>query len=502
MPNLPNEYLLFTRKNAFLSEHETQWRRCLAAYGGGLGYIRQALIQHLSEIAPEYSERLRRAAYRNYPRRIATQITQFVMSKRPERQGVDAAIAEDWTRTGLRADEVMRQFSTLLNICGCAWLAVDMPSFEGPRTKADELRERLRPYCVALSPLRVPDWCYAPDGKLLWAIVSEERIDNSDPWSQPHKIDIRRLWTRNDCTIVSRDTTTGQTTVTQVPHNLGVVPLVRYEEIDGFGIGENHWFEDIVRLSDAILNAGSESQMNIIKQMFGMLVIPDDMMDAASRRRDEDADSGNGKANEPLTYVLARSAALYESPESKGTCRYISPSGVETQAIRNEINEMRYELFDMVGLALSKGGTRLVESAEAKAWDFQSIEVFMANRADALEQCEFRAWELMRAWMPSIPVPTISYNRNFAIIDLKESVATLLNLSGFNQSSDQYQREIGKTALAMLNRLRQLPQDAAEQIAQDIDNSSPATEAAEAEQAARELQAALSAQGENEGGID
>lgn len=47
-------------------------------------------------------------------------------------------------------------------------------------------------------------------------------------------------------------------------HNLGEVPVVLGEEADGFGMGAaNHWFEDVVRVSDAILNAESEAQMNI-----------------------------------------------------------------------------------------------------------------------------------------------------------------------------------------------------------------------------------------------
>lgn len=139
---------------------------------------------------------------------------------------------------------------------------------------------------------------------------------------------------------------------------------------------------------------------------------------------------------------------------------------------------MRKELYNVVGLATSKD-TKMVESAEAKAWDYQAVEQYMATRADVLEQCEIRAWQMLNMWMPTIQVPKVSYNRNFAILDLKESVAALLELSGFNQQNDDYQREIGKTALALLNRLRQLPQEVQERILKEIEQSTPGADAAE-----------------------
>ena len=91
-------------------------------------------------------------------------------------------------------------------------------------------------------------------------------------------------------------------------------------------------------------------------------------------------------------------------------------------------------------------------------------------------------------WLPTVPVPTVSYNRNFAILDLKESVATLLELSAFNAENDTYQREVGKTALAMLNRLRQLPADKAEEILKTIEESTPGSDKAEQAAMVRAMQ--------------
>lgn len=472
MSNIDTAFI-FSRSNPFYAANQSCWKRSLAAYSGGKKYIHHALIKHLSEIEPEFFERIRRAYYLNYPRKIARIITQYVLATRPERQNADTEIVEDFSRTGLRADEVMRQFSTYLNICGSAWLCVDMPTFEGRITKAQELSMRLRPYCVAMSPLQVVDWCYGPDGLLLWVLVEETTFDNSNPLEKPTEYQCRKLWTRNDVTIFSKNKNTTETRSQVIEHGLGVVPFIRHVEVDGYAIGENHWFEDVVRISDAMLNNESEAQMNTVKQMFGLLVLPEDFLDIVERQQAEA--KLKGLPGEPISFTIARSAAIYESSEGKNVSRYISPDGAETASIRAENTALRKELYEVVGLAVSQD-TKMVASAEAKAWDFQHIEQFMATRADVLEQSEGKAWELIHRWNDAIPVPTISYNRNFAAIDLSQSVATLLSLSTFNQTNDDYQREVNATAVTLLNRLRQLSQDKQEAILRAILASTPGSD--------------------------
>ena len=468
---MPDYGRLFTREHPFYTRNKTQWMRNHRAYSGGKAYVEAALIPHLSEIKDEFQERLRRAYYFNWPRKIARIITQYVLATRPERKGADPDLVEDWDRSGLRTDEIMRQFSTYLNIFGAAWLAVDMPSFDGVKTKADEISEKLRPYVVALNPLQVVDWCYGSDGILDWVLVKEFVLDNSDPYDTPVGIDIRKLWTRNDVTVVAHYSD-GRTEEKLIQHDLGVVPFIRKVEIDGFGLEANHWFDDVVSISDAILNNESEAQMNTVKQMFGLLVVSESFA-GNSKAVQEEAGYDD---NVPVSGIIGRSAAIIESAEDKGISRYISPSGIENTTIRNENQALIRLMFECVGLAVSKD-TKMVESAEAKLWDFQNVEQYMRTRADVLEQCEYQAWELMNKWMPSIPLPTISYNRNFAVLDLQQSVQTLLDLSTFNPDSDEYQREVNRTAVVLLNRLRQLSQEKQESLVREIDSSSPATEA-------------------------
>ena len=71
-------------------------------------------------------------------------------------------------------------------------------------------------------------------------------------------------------------------------------------------------------------------------------------------------------------------------------------------------------------------------------------------------------------------------------------MASLLELSGFNTENDAYQREIGQTALVLLNRLRQLPQSAIEAISRKIQESSPSAD----KEAVRALAAAMEQEGQ------
>ena len=111
---------IFSRQHPLYVQRHSSWERHKAAYSGGASYIQKALIQHVSEIDPEFSERLNRAYYFNYPRKIARLITQYILAGDPVRTGADPELIEDFSRSKLRTNEVMRQFSTLLNVYGSA----------------------------------------------------------------------------------------------------------------------------------------------------------------------------------------------------------------------------------------------------------------------------------------------------------------------------------------------------------------------------------------------
>ncbi len=460
------EYI-FQRRHPFYQRNRSIWERSKAAYSGGESYIDLALIRHVSEIELEFGERRRRAYYFNYPRKIARLITQYVFGTDPARDRADLELVEDFSRDGMRANEVMRQFSTLLNVYGSAWLMVEMPAFTGNVDAARKHSERLRPYVYTLSPLQVVDWSIAGDGQLGWVLVEENGFDNADPFRDPVSTRRRRLWTRNEWQLFEQDNATGRALLAGSGHHaLGRVPALHACEADGYGLAANHWFEDAVRISDAILNNESEAQMNVVKQLFGLLVIAENF----ARQGRESAVAGNaGNSTEKFSHVLARSAAIWETPEERGISRYIAPSGAETAQIREENQSLKRELFDVIGLTL-RPEVAIRQTAEAKAWDYQSTRQFLACRVDLLEQVEMQAWELMRRWDPTIPIPEVSYNRDFSILDLKSLIDGLLNLSRID-AGDEYRREIARTALGLLEKYQKISPERRQEILNDLEHT-------------------------------
>ena len=439
---------IFRRCHPRYIQQRAVWERSRDAYSGNSSYIEQALIRHVSEVELEFLERRRRAYYFNYPRRIARLITQYVLAAEPVRSGADPVLVEDFSCSNLRANEVMRQFSTLLNIFGSAWMLVEMPRFSGNPDLEQKQIQKIRPYAIALSPLAVPDWGYGSDGKLSWAIVEEHTWENQDPFADPCAKVRRKLWTRDHWYAI--ESGGGRAMLVDEGRNLlGEVPLVAGEESDGFGIDANHWFEDVVRISDAILNNESEGQMNTVKQMFGLLVISESFARNARSSRSS-ADS----SNEKFSQVLARSAAIWESPEEKGLSRYIAPGGTENAAIREANLNLKRELYDVVGMAVQRE-TREMQSAESKAYDQQNVRQFLASRADLLERIEGRVWELFHRYDSTVPVPEVIYNRDFAVLDLKESIEGLLGLSQLELGAP-FRQELALTALSMLEKFRKI----------------------------------------------
>ena len=453
----------FRRMHPQYRQNRYIWERSRDAFAGGEAYIRQALIKHISEIDLEFEERLRRACYFNYPRKIAQLITQFVLSADAGRTGADPALVEDFSRDGMRTVEVMRQFSTMLNLYGSAALWVEMPFFAGEIDLARKSAERLRPAVRALSPLEVVDWGKGDDGMLNWVIIEENDLLDAGPFLPAVKVKRRKLWTRDHYYIFEQDAVTGRIAMPVSGRNpIGTVPIVFMSETDGARLGNGHYFEDVVRISDAILNNQSESQMNLVKQMFGLLIISDSFARGARRDPAEKTTSSASR----FSHVLARSAAIWESPEERGISRYISPSGTDTATIREENQMLKQELYDLVGMAWAPN-LRQAQTAESKSWDFHAVRQFLASRVDLLEQAEIKAWQLMQKFDPLVPVPAVSYNRDFSIPDLQSSVESLLGMKELN-SGPAFRQELAETAVALLEKVRKIPAENRDRIQQEI----------------------------------
>ena len=448
------EHIICKRENPLYTSQKAKWEKVLNAYSGGEEYIEETLIQHSAECTLEFNERIKRCHYFNYPKRVLNTIISYVLGQAPKRSNVNEAIEEDFDKFGNRTNEVMRKINMYLDMFGLCWVLVDNPNVPQTITLEQKINNNIRPYSVVLNPLNVTDWNFGADGKLDWVIIKDVRVEASNPGVPAKSVNTFTLWTRTTWErFIEGEEYISESKGT---HNIGEVPIMKVSDIGGYGLSTNHWFNDAVSVSDSILNAESEAQINTIKQIFGLAVFPDTFIERASKSSEKLIEQGATELD-AFAITLARSTAVTETADEKGICRYIAPPAYVVSVIRDEIKELKKELYDVFGLGI-KSEVKNAQSAEAKAWDFVSIGNAMKSRADLLEQVENAIWKFMNKWDSTISIPSVTYNRDFELRQLKENIQGLLDLKTIN-NSEEFTREIKATSVSLLDDIKKLPQD-------------------------------------------
>ena len=474
MANCTNKAdILFSRRSKFYSANINTWRRTLAAYAGGRPYIRKALIPHVAENKLEFGERLQRAIYLNIPRKITNMVCEFLFSSEPDRESANKDIVSDFSRTGLSANYLMQQAEIVNFMFGLCWILIDYPVVKSKVDLESKQKQKIRPFARVLLPHVVKDWAFDSDGGLKWVLI-EEKIELKDnPFEEAKDATQYRLWTKTDWSLYQKSDKGTQLLATG-KHNLGIVPVVRWIEPAGYGLCSQHWFEDVVGISDAILNELSEAQMNTIKQMFGILVVSQAFAEAGGfvdrtprpGETEEQAKARAAEEEQNYRFTLSRATSIWETAEENGLTRYISPIGTETKTIIEFVQFLQSALNDVLRMALTSS-SKAAQTAESKSWDSHNAQQFFAARAGMLEEIETKIWEIMHLWDKDVAVPKISYNREFSITDIQTAVTCLMDLSSFDVD-EEFTREVYDKALVLLDRLDRIPQERYKKIKDKI----------------------------------
>ena len=305
-----------------------------------------------------------------------------------------------------------------------------------------------------------------PDRRLVWAKIEELHTYDWDPdvvrRTRPPRpaLDPRPQWRLYD-------PLTGA--ITEGVNPTGVIPLVELIEPDGYGIEANHWFEDVVRISDAILNNESEAQMNVVKQMFGMLVVSEAFARGASKAPTRK----NDPQSDTFSAVVARSAALIESVEEKGISRYISPSGVETSTIRAEMRHSNRS-FSTWSDWRSRAGAKRRRPPNPRRGTSRTSPSFSPTAPTCSNRRSLRAWAIMNLWDSAVQVPEVTYNRKFAVRDLERNIAGLLQLSNIPDAGIEFRKAALGVAVELLDAIGSIPDDRKQALLDEIENLQPA----------------------------
>lgn len=476
---------IFERRHPYYVKTLPIWKRATSAYKGGRTYVRKTLTQHPSETPEEFKYRQDHSYNINLIKYSAQKFGDYIFSKAPRRVSAEESIVRDFDRMGKSANTVMREIFDYYTIYGLSWVFVDMPVLFGDsidlRSKAEG---KIRPYVNAVAPMDVPDWDFDETGDLNWIIREEIITEKQDPFLKPVVKKRRTLYTKTywqtfDVILEDANVEVPYPAVIPSPvhpHTLGKVPVLAYTSVLFNKYFNQPAIDDVLTIHDAVLHSESELVTNILKQTYGQLVLPSSTNIITQRIKSRLAQNDPTiNINDPkvqdvirqeVNLVLSRTKHITEDAEERGTARYIQPAGANIETIIKADDRLINMIIRLYGFLVGvETGQR--ESAESKSADNISLAAQLTSIATRLEDLEYKIWELLSLYDTTIKVPTIEYNKNYDINELKSVIAALVELVNIDAGIN-YQQEVKLTALHILDRLRHISDDAYENIEKDI----------------------------------
>jgi len=464
-----------TRKHAILAERLRQLHRNELVDAGGEPYINARLSKFPSESNlswegskdGEIKSRKERAALVNYASRIVTKIVQLIFAQDVPREGIDPDFAQDATKTNESITAFFKEACRAYITGQWAWIQVDRgspgmdPSTGLPsvRSVQDRLDAGDRIFFSLWRSTEVVDWRFDTTGSLSWLLSQETLYDNEDPEAEAKTQVVRTLWTPGGGTRLYLKSDNAHEIEREEPFTLSanIIPWV----LIGKPSAKPHWFDDAERVQASLLQLESAHDENLLKGVFPQLVISTGLIDeimAKSGRSFDDA----------IELVRGIEYPLFETAETNGLTRIISPDSGAIDPLPNEIMRRRKELFEIAGQAL-KSDSKQVQSAESKAWDNRDIEATLADHADTLEDAERKAVAKARLLDTSFPEYVPKYPRTFDLPDIDANMRTALELEQSANVTPTMLKQIMRVKVKGLSRMLTIDPEVLKTIDEEID---------------------------------
>lgn len=478
--------LRLTRVNPIIQDRQTQIQRNLAALEGGQTYIDLRLSRFPSEsdsswygsnrtnnlsTLPNKSfspGRSQRAYNINYAGRVVRKISQYVFGNQIHRDGGDEEFLADVTQSGVSVNEFMKEACAMYIAAGWVWVSADRgaPAVDEngnplPRTVAGRQAEGERVYWNVWNPLQVVDWHFdGQSGRLMWLITESCYYDSADATVEPVKMTERRYWEYGGSGICWKMADGADEAMKEEFSFAG-------EEIPFHLIGEAspeaYWYDDAEILQAAILNLLSADHESMLQSVFPQLVMPFGIIESVM-------EAGKLSYQEALEMVRGLNYPIYEPADAKGTTRFIQPDKNAMATIPERIEQLRKEMFECVGLAMSKNSEgKQAQSAEAKRWDNIEPEMTLKEMAQKMETAEQRLIEFSAQLDSTFASHDVSYPEKFEINDAEElgkALAATMMLS----LPPGAQKEQMKLGIKILDSYAGLSDERKAELMQEIDD--------------------------------
>jgi hypothetical protein len=282
-------------------------------------------------------------------------------------------------------------------------------------SQADKEALKVRPYWSVYSPLSVVDWYYSSDGRLQWVLTEGVDYVNSNPILAPQTIKYRKLWERGKVTkyIYKTDSEKIESMTTFNLSYTDGVPFVLVGNISA----EPYGFDNLESINKTIMDLESCNRQNFYNSVFPQMKVPVSVLDTVMQKY-------NVTAEAATQMIMGYNYPILMS-ENDAEPGFIMPDASAIGTMRDELKQLKTELFNSTGLMLSQE-TRQVASAESKAWDFLDVTAVMRERARILQAAERKAVEISVAWDKDFPNYTVEYNNSFEVTDFKAEMEALV----------------------------------------------------------------------------
>ncbi len=388
-----------------------RWQYYSDSYNGGNEYrAGQYLIKYILESGDDYENRIRQTALDNHCKGVIETYNSFLFRVPPKREygaiGQDPAIDaffDDCDLDGRSFNAFMRDVSTYSSIYGHIWVMIDKPDTM-VATRADELRQQIRPYVSMITPENVLDWSYErqPNGVYqLQEITLLDGMDENGAYFRTIDKEFitikRKISADEDAQILS-----------QIPNKIGVVPCIPVYA--GRTMTRGVGCSDLSDIADVQRNI--YNQLSELEQLIRISNHPSLVKTSTTQ-----AAAGAGAVIDLPDDLDPNLKPFLLEPNGSGITQIISAMQENVASINRMANV---------------GGVRATATREmsgvALQTEFQLLNARLSQKADLLELAEEQIWRMWALWQNRVWDGMVDYPDSFNVHD-RENTITMLKLA-------------------------------------------------------------------------
>lgn len=392
------------------------------AYRGSGGFESgDYIIPHPAEKADKYARRQQMSYYINFIKPIIDSHVNPIFKSEPVRNGMSdlfKVFMKDVDGNHTPLTRFMKKAAIRAKLHGVEFIVIDAPQIDEGTvlTKKQAIDERIYPYLYLVSPSQVTDWATDKFGRLISITYSLEN-DVIDEQGKTQSVTETWTWTDSICKKVVKDK---ETIFTNPIGKIPVVPLYGVINATDDLIPQSDLY-GVARSSLALYNCLSEMRCKNNSQAFSVLIYP----------IGEEDDYENPE-QDPIQIGVS-DTLLYRNGQQAP--KFISPSSEPNDMLMQEANLIIKEIFRQANLSFMNQQNVSNVSGLAKKWDNLQLFRTILELAENLQTVEGKLAMLFGLYTEeSMEDYTITYNKEYGVIDVTETLANALTAFGMNIS--------------------------------------------------------------------